>query len=361
LPRSPDHAGHPIEGSGVTTQPRETTTDRSAPGVAHDPAVSVIVVNYNSGEFLRRCLAHLDRQTMTDFEVIVLDNRSTDGSLAEAQSVARDGRFRFMTADANLGFAAGNNRAAARARGRWLAFLNPDAFADPAWLAELLWATRRHSPIGIFGSTQISASDTQRLDGAGDGYFIGGFPWRGGYGRPASELPHEDYETFSVCGAAAFYDANIFRELGGFEESFFCYCEDVDLGFRARLAGHRPIQVTKAIVQHVGGGSGASQAWARQTGTRNNLVTLFRNLPPMLLALMLPLHLLGLILSLAIRPRLTPATLRGAWYGMLRVPRALRDRRKIQKHRQISTWALLAALSFTPTDVLKKRICRIVW
>ncbi len=121
----------------------------------------------------------------------------------------------------------------------------------PDWLEQLIAATRRNPDVVMFGSTQIDATDPQRLDGAGDHYLASGLPWRGGHGWPVKELPREA-EVFAPCAAACLIRADAFREAKGFDERFFCYVEDVDLAFRLRLMGHCCIQVPAAVVRHVG-------------------------------------------------------------------------------------------------------------
>src|SRR5262249_18807967 len=135
------------------------------------PAVSVLIVNYNSGQHLAAAVRGLAAQSFGDFEAIVVDNGSADDSLAAAQSVAAgDDRVLFRRAKGNLGFAASNNRAAALARGVWLALLNPDAVPARDWLEQLIAATRRHPHAALFGSTQLDASDPQRLNRAKNQY-----------------------------------------------------------------------------------------------------------------------------------------------------------------------------------------------
>jgi N-acetylglucosaminyl-diphospho-decaprenol L-rhamnosyltransferase len=210
------------------------------------PVISLVIVNYNSGNHLTHALRAVAAQTFDNFETIVVDNCSSDDSFARAQNAAgEDARFIFVTAKSNLGFAAGSNLGAARARGDWIALLNPDAVPAPDWLEQLLGATRRHPDVVMFGSTQIDAVDPLRLDGAGDHYFATGIPWRGGRGWPVEELPSEG-EVFAPCAAACLFRADVFREARGFDERFFCYVDDIDLAFRLRLMGHRCIQVSAA-------------------------------------------------------------------------------------------------------------------
>ena len=209
----------------------------------------VIVVNYNAGPHLKRCLESLSQQSFSSFEVVVIDNASTDNSLENA--LPDNPRFKLIRIDDNIGFAAANNLGAKDCPATWLATLNPDAVTEPNWLEVLLDAARRFPDITMFGSTQIDANDPNTLDGSGDAYFTFGLAWRGNHGHPVSDLPDEG-ETFSPCAAAAFYKTSVFQDAGGFDERFFCYLEDVDLGFRLRLKGERCIQVKDAVVHHVG-------------------------------------------------------------------------------------------------------------
>ena len=186
--------------------------------VAHTPKITVIIVNYNSGNRLERCLKCLEVSTEPDFEVIVVDNASSDGSHEAASEYGKE--IDLIVLEKNTGFAAANNFAAKRARGEWLAFLNPDAYAEPAWLSELMNAAERYPRADAFGSTQLIAADPGRLDGAGDAYHVFGIPYRGHHGLPATPAP-DDEECFAPCAAAAMYRRSVFLALGGFAEHFF--------------------------------------------------------------------------------------------------------------------------------------------
>jgi len=213
------------------------------------PFISVIIFNYNAGTRLAKVLSHLENQSYKNFEVIILDNGSEDGSADNLDFPALD--LQIIFAEENLGFAAGNNRAVDYARGDWLACLNPDAYADENWLEEFTKAAEKYPAIEAFGSTQIMSDERSKLDGAGDGYHILGIAYRGYYGWDIGHLP-DDGEVFAACGAAAFYKTDTFKSLGGFEERFFCYGEDVDLGYRLRLSGGAIMQLQRAIVYHEG-------------------------------------------------------------------------------------------------------------
>ena len=318
------------------------------------PQISVIIVNYNSGDRLRRCLEALARQTYADFETIVIDNASSDASLASARASGVD--FRLIEAGANLGFAAGNNRAVEEARGEWLAFLNPDAYAAPDWLAELVAASERYPWADAFGSTQIDAEDLGRVDGAGDVYHAFGANYRGHYGWPVETLPGEG-ECFAPCAAAALYRRRAFEALGGFEESFFCYCEDIDLGFRLRLAGGRAVQAARAKVLHEGSGvTGKHSDFTIYHGHRNRIWMYYRCTPLIILVLTAPFHMMFniyLFIRFSLQGRMRPylKALKDAAAGL---PAQSPSRRRIQQGREARLAALMQSMTWSLFKIMRK-------
>ncbi len=302
---------------------------------------TVVVVNYNSGDCLGRCLAALRAQSFRDFTAIVVDNGSTDDSiraldgLPDAWQSVRLGR--------NAGFAAANNHAIAMTASPWVALLNPDAFAEPDWLAQIRCAMERYPDADAFGSLQVDARRPDRLDGAGDVYHPCGIYWRGGFGHPLARQPGEG-EVIAPCAAAAVYRRAALVAVGGFDEDFFCYCEDVDLGFRLRLAGHGAIQLANAVVRHVGGASGGRRSdFALYHGVRNRLWLFVKNMPSPGFWLLLPLHLLatgilGLRALLLGEVRVFGRALADGCRGLGAV---WRKRRAIQARRRGSPWPVL--------------------
>ncbi len=319
------------------------------------PKISVIVINYNSGERLRRCLSCLAAQSFTDFETIVVDNASTDGSekAAEISPLATE----LIKSKTNIGFAAGNNLAARRACGDWLAFLNPDAYAASDWLETLFSATIKHPFADAFGSTQIDALDPSKLDGAGDAYHAFGLPYRGHFGWPVESLP-PDGEVFAPCAAAAFYRRSVFETLGGFEERFFCYGEDVDLAFRLRLMGGRVVQVAGAHVLHEGSGiTGKRSDFTIYHGHRNRIWTFYRNMPTPLLIGLTPFHI---AVNVYLLIRFLFYGVAGAYLRALKdaaagLPAMRPSRLAIQRGRRISLSALIRDLTWSPLKVLRRK------
>lgn len=320
-------------------------------------ALSVIVVNYNSGARLVRCLEHLSRQTVRDFEVIIVDNASSDGSLDAALSAAPAPLApRAIRSETNAGFAAANNLAAREARGDWLVFLNPDAYPETDWLSALVSASERYPWADAFGSTQLNAADPSIIDGAGDVVHILGIPYRGHFGWPADQLP-DDGECFAPCAAAAMYRARIFLSLGGFEERFFCYGEDVDLGFRLRLAGGRAVQVKAARVLHEGSGvSGRYSDFTVYHGNRNRIWMTYRNMPAALYWPFAPLRLLAdaYLCLRAFTVGTGRAYVRAVLDGYGGLPALSNDRRRLQKTRKAGAGEIARALTWSPFKVSRR-------
>lgn len=314
------------------------------------PRVQVIVVVYNSAATLQRCIDALEVQSFTDWEAVVWDNASADDAL----NALRVGpRVHKVHSPDNLGFAAGNNRAAMLSSSEYIAFLNPDAFAEPAWLERLVAAADTYR-VEAVTSLQLDDGDPDLLDGAGDCMSIAGIPWRGGYGQPRSTAPSEPCEVFSACGAAALYRRSAFAALGGFEERFFCYCEDVDLGFRLRLTGGRCVLEPRAVVRHVGGASsgGEGSAFAEYHGARNRLWTFGRDMPLLLMPFALPAHVLVTLYVLLRSPALLPIRLKA-------IGSALRDRggfRAPPMPRRGSLLGLARSLSWSPLSLSRRAI-----
>jgi len=327
-------------------------------GAKHKPApkVSVMVVAYQSGPHLEQCLAALEAQTFDDLEILLIDNASTDGA-PQAATAAHPG-VRFIEAGSNLGFAAGMNLGARHARGQWLALINPDAFAAPDWLERLMAAARAFPKVRCFTSRQILADDPGKLDGLGDVMSITGFPWRGGYRHPdpGAVAPGE---VFSACGGAMMIAADLFAALGGFDERLFCYGEDVDLGYRLRLAGEPTLVIPDAVVLHHGGAAsgGPRSDFAVFHGTRNRLWVYVKDTPAALFWPTLPLHILTTAVLFA--RHATRGELAAPWKGLMAGLKdlhvAIDARREAQAARKVGAWEIARAMTWNPLDILLRR------
>lgn len=318
------------------------------PAVMSSPRVSIVIVSYNSAAYLPRCFEHLSVQTFRDFEVILVDNGSNDTAVLELKGLSSYFELHIERLETNVGFARANNIGAKLARGEWIALLNTDAYPEPDWLENLMHAAEQNSGYTAFSSRQIQYHAPHLLDGAGDNFHISGLAWRNGYNLPAETYGLAQKEIFSPCGAAALYCRNEFLRLGGFDEDYFSYFEDVDLGFRIRLNGGKCLYVPEAVVSHVGSAStGKRGDFSVYYGYRNLIWTFFKDMPSPYFWLFLPLHIVTMLFFVAY------LTLRGqgraiwkAVFDALRgLPKTIEKRRTIQKNKKVKSSEPLRVIS----------------
>jgi GT2 family glycosyltransferase len=317
----------------------------AGPRDPHAP-VAVIIVNWNSGELLERCLASVQAQSLAPREVVVVDNGSTDGSATGVEQT--NPRVRVLRLSANVGFAAANNAAVADVPdAEWIALLNADAFAEWTWLAALMEAARSRPEYSFFASRLLSASAPDRLDGTGDVYYASGWASRRDHGRPAAATGLEMGEVFSPCAAAALYRKDAFLRAGGFDEAYFCYFEDVDLAFRLRLLGHRCLYVPQSVVRHLGSAvTGRNSDFTVYHGHRNLVWTYVKNMPSPLFLAYLPQHVLLNLASLvwfAFRGQ-GRTILKAKWDALKGLPRVWRQRRALQRARRATAREIRALI-----------------
>ncbi len=290
--------------------------------------VAVVIVNYNGESLLPDCLAALSAQTLAPAEILVADNGSRDGSLALLR--ARHPHVATLELGRNLGFAGGANRGVAATSAAWVCVLNSDATPAPDWLERLFSAPRDERWTWALGSVLVSAA-TGRIESAGDQYDPEGYAYKLLRDRPLTDLPPEPYRVFAAPGAAPVFRRDVYERLGGYEERFFLYYEDVDLAFRAVLAGYHALLVPGAHVVHRLGATTKSQARARFYVARNSVWCAVRCLPETG-----PLRLGRRWLTelRSNRPRrLAGVELAGRTAALAGLPRALRERREIQDAR----------------------------
>lgn len=309
--------------------------------------VSVIIVNWNAGDLLERCVSSLLAQTVLPHEIIVVDNASTDGSIKRI--VDQFPSVRVIESTRNLGFAAANNLAVQEASSAsdWFVFLNPDAFPEPGWLRALLSAATGHPECVVFGSRLMDANSPGVVDGVGDVYHASGLVWRAGHGALLGSHESVAREIFSPCAAAAMFRKDALLAAGGFDEDFFCYVEDVDLGFRLRLLGHRCWYVPDSVALHVGSAvTGRHSDFSVYHGHRNLVWAFVKNMPGVLFWLLLPLHVMLNLVSVvwfALRGQ-GAVILRANRDALLGLPKMWRKRQQVQKTRVASirdVWQVL--------------------
>jgi GT2 family glycosyltransferase len=302
--------------------------------------ISVVIVTWNSKRYLPACLDALLAQTNKDFEIVIIDNGSTDQEYLDLEEKYPDLKLTIKKLNGNLGFAVANNIGVRLARGQWLALLNADAFPEPDWLEQLLKAADDNPQFTFFASRQIQANTPEFLDGTGDVYHVSGLAWRQNYSRPASKYGFQSGEVFSACAAAALYSRDDFIKTGGFDEDYFSYFEDVDLSFRLRLAGGRCLYVPQAVVYHVGSAStGKESDFAFYHGHRNLVWTFFKDMPASLFWVYLPLHMLMNIYLAAVFlfRKKRNVILKSQVDAFRALPAIMRKRKHVQQSRTVSS------------------------
>lgn len=315
--------------------------------------VAILIVNWKSSNMLLRCLECIVNQESIKSDIFVLENGSND-SMAEVYC-SRFPSVQFYKSENNIGFAAGNNLLFQKTKEyEWIALVNPDAFLEPDWLKKMISAANAHPEYSFFASRLILSANHAILDGDGDTMHLSGLAWREGHCEPVPHEAIEPHEVFSACAAAALYRRDVFEAMGGFDEDYFCYFEDVDLGFRMRLAGHRCLLVPDAVAYHVAAASTGNRHsdFAVYHGHRNMVWTYIKNMPNKLFFLLLPPHILINIMAIvwfSLRGQ-AMVILRAKWDALCGVPRMWRKRRDVQKMRIISEveiWKILNK-SFLP-------------
>ena len=334
------------------------TAMTSSPESSVACALSIIIPTWNSGAPIGRCLGPLRAQEVQDFEVILVDNGSHDylpGRIPQAFSSLP---IREIAFPENRGFAAACNLGAHHACGQWLAFLNADAFPEPDWLAAFYDGLRRFPDANAFSSLILQDENPSLIDSAGDGYSVNGFAWKGLNNYPLESVKLEPRRVFSPCAAAAFYQREVFMEAGGFDEDFFSYSEDTDLGFRLNLYGYKCTLLPDAHVQHVGSAStGKMSDFALYHSQRNAIWCYIKNMPGFFFWLYLPNHILANLLYLlkyvlAGQGKPVWKAKRDALKGL---SEAFRKRKKIQAARRASPAEILSLMNRNPVTPYLRR------
>ncbi len=307
----------------------------------------MIIPNYNGARLLPVCLNALRQQTYTEREVIVVDNASRDESCALIAHAYPE--VRLLRLEANRGLTGGCNAGIAVAQGEIIALLNNDTEADPRWLEALVEALTRHPQAGA-AATKILLYDRRNvLNSAGDIYGKEGLPNSRGVWQEDQGQFDEETWVFGACGGAAAYCRAMLQQIGLFDESFFMYCEDVDLAWRAQIAGWRCIYAPQAVIYHRLSATGGGPLASFYTG-RNTLYVLAKDVPPTLLRKYWP-RMVAAQLRIAAqalrawRGEAAQARLRGQWAGLLGWAQMRRRHAEVERLRRVSDEYLESILS----------------
>ncbi|MBW6503937.1 glycosyltransferase family 2 protein [bacterium] len=340
---------------------------------SNSPLFSVIILNWNGRHLLEECLDSVSSQSFRDFETIVVDNGSTDGSVDWLKDRFGDAVLT-VALPSNLGFAGGNNAGIRVARGSYVILLNNDTAADPRWLAALADAVRRHPDAGMFTPKILNFYRRDEIDNTGHLIYLDGLA----RGRDRLEKDggrfNEEGETLWPSGCAGVYKREMLDRIGLLDESFFAYGEDVDLGLRARWAGWPCFYVPTAVVYHKY--SATTGAYSPQKAflvERNRIWILFKNFPareillsPLRTGYRYAYHLAGALSGRGAAGkfageysigRLFLETLRAEVSALAGIPRLLRVRRAGNALRRMTPRefrSLLARFSLTAHDAAMK-------
>jgi GT2 family glycosyltransferase len=301
------------------------------------PLLSIIIPHYNGAHYLPPCFNALRAQTYPHIEIILVDNGSVDESISQTR---RDyPEIIVMELGQNLGLTGAINRGIARARGDIIIPLNNDTEVAPRWAEALVEALHRHPDAGIVASKMLLFDRRDTIHSAGDGFGNNGIPInRGVWQKDMGQFDSDTY-IFGGCGGAVAYRRTMLNEIGLFDEDLFMYMEDVDLNWRAQLAGYRTVFVPQAVVYHHLSATGGGVIASYYTG-RNTIFMLTKDLP----ASIFRRHwraIIGAQLKIAVealrawRGEAARARLKGQLAGLWDLPKWLIKRKAIQQTRRV--------------------------
>ena len=337
------------------------------------PFFSVIILNWNGRHLLEECLESVLSQAFPDFETIVVDNGSTDGSV-ELVKDRWGKKVQAILLPSNQGFAGGNNAGIRAAQGEYVILLNNDTAVDPGWLFALHGAVLRHPDAGMFTPKILNYFRRDEIDNTGHLIYPDGLA----RGRHRLEKDDgrfdEEGETLWPSGCAGVYRKEMLDEIGLLDETFFAYGEDVDLGLRARWAGWDCCYVPDAVVYHkYSATSGTYSPRKAFLVERNRVWILFKNFPirdivlsPFFTGYRYAMHLRGAFTGHGSSGRFTQdhsvwrllgIILKAECAGMFGLPRVLGDRMRMRRRRKIGAGQfrdLLQRFSMSAKEVALK-------
>lgn len=260
---------------------------------------SIVIPNYNGQEFLERCLCSLYEQKVISeirFEVILVDNASTDQSINFVNTKFPE--VVVIELDQNYGFSRAVNEGISASRGEFVILLNNDTEVHENWMVSLFAEIKRDESIFSVASKMIRFNEREIIDDTGDEMTVLGWAIKRGDGENASEFQRNG-PVFSSCAGAAIYRKTIFNHIGLFDEYFFAYLEDVDIGYRAKLFGYRNYYCSDAIVYHIGSGTSGSKynEFKIKLSARNNIYLFYKNMPLVQFIINFPMLFIGFLVK----------------------------------------------------------------
>ncbi len=322
----------------------------NTPPITEPPLASVVIPNWNGIQHLSVCLEALRRQTYSHLEVILVDNGSTDES--QALVTEQYPEVQLLALDRNLGLTGGNNAGFLAAQGEILISLNNDTEAEPGFVEALVTALQEHPEAGVAAAKMLLFDRRDVIHSAGDGYGVDGIPFNRGVWQKDEGQFDEPGWIFGGCGGAVAYRREMLDDVGLFDESFFMYCEDVDLNWRSQLAGWKCWYTPEAVVYHKLSATGGGPIASYYTG-RNTLWVIAKNYPSSLLQRYW-LQILGAQWRVTLdalrswRGEAARARLRGQIAGLMGWRSKYKERQRLQRDRHLSEEYFETLLFRTP-------------
>lgn len=239
-------------------------------------SVTIVIPNYNGLHFMEPCMKALKAQTCQDFDILIVDNGSTDGS----EAWLKENCIPTIFMGTNTGFPCAVNAGIKAARTPYVLLLNNDTEPEPGFVEELLKAIGRSKKIFAVSSKMIQLYHKDLIDSAGDMYSLMGWAYQRGVGRSSAGY-NRPCEVFSACAGAAIYRREVFDIIGYFDEMHFAYLEDVDICYRAKIYGYHNRYCPAAVVYHVGSGTSGSRynEFKVRLAARNHIYLNYKNMP----------------------------------------------------------------------------------
>jgi GT2 family glycosyltransferase len=302
------------------------------------PLLSIIIPHYNAKAFLGPCLEALERQSYSCLEVILVDNGSSDGSVELTRHSYP--KVKIVELGQNLGLTGAINRGVAQASGEIVVALNNDTEVAPGWAQALVDALQAYPDAGIVASKMLLFNQRDKLHSAGDGFGTDGIPINRGVWQQDTGQYDSDRYIFGGCGGAVAYRRDMLVDIGLFDEELFMYLEDVDLNWRAQLAGYRAVFAPRAVVYHHLSASGGGMVASYYTG-RNTIFVLAKDLPGAIFRRYWR-RIIGAQMRIAVealrawRGEAARARLRGQVAGVWGLPKWLAKRHLVQQKKRVS-------------------------
>jgi GT2 family glycosyltransferase len=308
--------------------------------ISHPFTVSFIIPNYNGKEFIHVCIDSILKQSFNDYEIIVVDDHSTDGSAEYIKS--RWHNVPILSLDENSGFCHAVNAGIKASHGNYIALINSDVELDPRWLEYMITAIESHNDAFSINSKILNFYNRTKIDDAGDVYTGEGRAFKRGYNQPAERYT-DAAEIFSASGAASLFKADILNELHGLDEGFVAYLDDVDLGFRARLLGYKNYFEPQAIAYHM-----VNMAYKKRSVfmasliLKNNMAVIAKDMPGPLIIKFFPWLILGHLRTVKYIFSVggIKAVFKGYYMFLKAIPYLLVAHRETQKNRSITPYEL---------------------